>query len=161
MGTMGWHRGKGPSQVFGSYLRDRKIIFHTDGARTCKLSLPEVLHDNGGKITWVKPRYTKLWAHTLPEGKKLTVKAGTQIIDRFWGHVRACLKHTPRKVGSSSPARKIRAAQWTYWHSKQNAWHATAAMLRDLRRDDRAPQCTSPLQHRKSVTAALSISLLP
>lgn len=41
---------------------------------------------NGGKITWVKPRYTKPWTHTLPEGKKLTVKAGTQIIDRFWGH---------------------------------------------------------------------------
>lgn len=116
MGTMGWHRRKGPSQVFDSYLRDRKIILHTDGAKTYQLSLPEVLRDNGGKITWVKPRYTKLRTHTLPEGEKLTVKAGTQIIDRFWGHVRAYLKHTPRKVGSSSLARKIRAAQWTYWH---------------------------------------------
>ena len=113
MGTMGWHRGKGPSQVFGSYLCDRKIILHIDGARTYKLSLPGVLRDNGGKITWVKSCYTKLRTHTLPEGKKLTVKAGT----RFWGHVRAYLKHTPRKVGSSSLARKIRAAQWTYWHS--------------------------------------------
>ena len=26
-----------------------------------------------------------LGSHKLPEGKKLTVKAGTQIIDRFWG----------------------------------------------------------------------------
>ena len=34
-------------------------------------------------------------------------------------------------------------------------------MLRDLRRDDRAPQSHRPSQHRKSVTAALSISLLP
>ena len=111
------------------YLRDRKVILHKDGARTYKLSAPGVLHGNAvhmkkkmkvaGKTPWVKPRYTKLWAHTLPGGKKLTVKAGTQIIDRFWGHVRAYLKHATRKVGSSSLARKIRVAQWTYWYGKQ------------------------------------------
>jgi hypothetical protein len=30
-------------------------------------------------------------------------------------------------------ARKIRAAQWTYWYGRGNAWSAAASMLRDLR----------------------------
>ena len=86
-----------------------------------------------GKQTWVRPRYTKLFTHTLPNGKKIRVKAGTQIIDRFWGHVRAYLKHAARLVGSCALKRKIRAAQWTYWHKGENLWSATANMLKDLR----------------------------
>ena len=39
----------------------------------------------------------------------------------------------PRKVGSIALARKIRAAQWTYWHRSQNLWVATGRMLEDLR----------------------------
>ena len=121
-------------------LKDRSIILHTDGAKAYKLAVPGVLHDNvvhkkkrimvAGKATWVKPRYTKKWTHTLPGGKKLHVRAGTQIIDRFWGHLRTYLKHAPRKVGSATLMRKIRAAQWTYWYSKKNAWTSTATMLR-------------------------------
>lgn len=45
-----------------------------------------------GKPMWVKPHYTKIWKHKLPNGQKVTVKAGTQIIDRFWGHLRTYLK---------------------------------------------------------------------
>ena len=107
------------------------------------MSVPGILHDNvihkkkkvviGGKTTWIKPRYTKMWAHTLPDGKKLKVKAGTQIIDLFFGNLRAYLKHVPRKVGSTILTRKIRAAQWAYQYGKQNAWFATASMPRDLR----------------------------
>ena len=124
-------------------LKDRSIILHTDGAKAYELAVPGVLHDNivhkkkrimvAGKATWVKPRYTKKWTHTLPGGKKLHVRAGTQIIDRFWGHLRTYLKHAPRKVGSATLMRKIRAAQWTYWYSKKNAWTSTATMLRELR----------------------------
>ena len=66
-----------------------------------------------GKETWVRPHYTKLCTHTLPGGKTIRVKAGTQVIDRFWGHLRAYLKHAPRLVGSAALRRKIRAAQWT------------------------------------------------
>ena len=65
--------------------------------------------------------------------RKIRVKAGTQIIDRFWGHVRAYLKHAARLVGSCALKRKIRAAQWTYWHKGENLWSATANMLKDLR----------------------------
>ena len=41
-----------------------------------------------GVTTWVKPKYTRVVTHKLPSGCKLTVKAGTQIIDRFWSHLR-------------------------------------------------------------------------
>ena len=124
-------------------LKDRSVILHTDGAKAYKMAVPGVLHDNvvhkkkrimvRGKATWVKPRYTKGWIHTLPGGKKLHVKAGTQIIDRFWGHLRTYLKHASRKVGSMALMKKNRAAQWTYWYSKQNAWVCTATMLKELR----------------------------
>lgn len=67
--------------------------------------------------------YTKLCTHPLPNGKEIRVKAGTQVIDRFWGHVRAYLKHAARRVGSCTLRRKIRsAAQWTYWHRGENLW---------------------------------------
>ena len=44
-----------------------------------------------GVTTWVKPKYTRVVTHTLPSGEKVTVKAGTQIIDRFWSHLRWAL----------------------------------------------------------------------
>ena len=86
-----------------------------------------------GKMVWTKPHFTKVYTHTLPDGKKLKVKSGTQIIDRFWGHLRSYLKYAPRRVGSQALKRKIRAAQWTYWHKNQNAWQSTANMLKELR----------------------------
>ena len=58
------------------FLKDRKVILHTDGARTYKLWLPGVLHDNvvhkkkkaiiAGKTIWIKPQYAKIWTHTHP-----------------------------------------------------------------------------------------------
>lgn len=142
------HAGPGPIRrrdrkpIAERMLKNRQIILHTDGARSYKLSLPVVFHDNvmhkkkkmkvRGKTMWIKPHYTKVCAHKLPDGKVLKVKAGTQIVDRFWGHLRSYLKHTPRKVGSALLARKVRAAQWTYWHKGQDLWAATGTMLEEL-----------------------------
>lgn len=61
--------------VASKFLKNRKVILHTDGARTYKMSVPAILHDNvfihkkkkvviGGKTTWIKLRYTKMWTHT-------------------------------------------------------------------------------------------------
>ncbi|CAK9043074.1 Uncharacterized protein SCF082_LOCUS24686 [Durusdinium trenchii] len=38
-----------------------------------------------------------------------------------------------KAVGSAILARKVRAAQWTYWHRTQNLWAATGHMLEELR----------------------------
>ena len=105
-------------------LQGRNIILHTDGARTYKFKVQGVLHGNvvrkkkkvtvKGKTAWVKPHYTRICSHTLPDGDTVKVVVGTQIIDRFWQDVRTYLKTAQRKVGSVVLNRKIRAAQWTY-----------------------------------------------
>ena len=84
--------------VAKKFLEGRSVILHTDGAKAYKTKIPGVIHDNvvhkkkrivvRGKAVWVKPHYTKTRTHKLPTGKTVTVKAGTQIIDRFWGHIR-------------------------------------------------------------------------
>lgn len=68
----------------------------------------------------------------LPDGQKLTVKSGTQIIDRCWRHLRDHLRYTPRKPGNPILERKIRSAQWLYWNRNKNLWAKTGEMLRTL-----------------------------
>ncbi|OLP75401.1 hypothetical protein AK812_SmicGene44801, partial [Symbiodinium microadriaticum] len=70
------------------YLAGKGVILHTDGARAYKMKIPNVIHCNvvhqkkkkivNGKAIWEKPHYTKLYNIRLPNGKKLTVKSGTQ-----------------------------------------------------------------------------------
>ena len=115
---------------------------HTDGARAYKLKISGVIHDNvvhkkkrviiKGKAKWIKPHYTKIYKHKLPDGKHVVVKAGTQIIDRFWGLLRQSLKHICRKPGSVLLQRKIRSLQWTYWNRGKDLWKATGCMLQVL-----------------------------
>lgn len=124
------------------HLKDKQVILHTDGARAYKIKVPGIIHDNvvhkkklicvNGKKKWVKPHYTRVCVHTLPTGKQIKVKAGTQVIDRFWGTLRQGLKNIARKPGSALLRRKIRSIQWTYWHRGQSLLSATAAMLQCL-----------------------------
>ena len=68
------------TSIHRMWLKDRQVILHTDGAKACKLALSGVIHDNvvqkkkrlvvNGKQTWVRPHYTKLCTHTLPNGKE-------------------------------------------------------------------------------------------
>ena len=62
------------------------------------MAVPGVLHDNvvhrkkkvkiGRKLVWVRPKCAKLVSHMLPGVHKLgKVKAGTQVIVRFCGHL--------------------------------------------------------------------------
>lgn len=123
-------------------LAGRNVILHTDGAKAYKLKVPGVIHDNvvhqkkrvkmNGKTVWAKPHYTKVCKHKLPDGKLLYVKAGTQVIDRFWGTLRSGLKFIRRKPGSVLLERKIRSLQWVHWHKGQNPWKATGTMLQEL-----------------------------
>ena len=84
------------------------------------------------QVVWVKPHYTKVYNLKLPNKKTLKVKSGTQIIDRFWGHVRTHIKHTSRAPGNLILRRKIRAAQFTYWFRTKNAWTSAGVMLEAL-----------------------------
>jgi hypothetical protein len=86
------------------------------------------------KATWMKPQYTKVYNLTLPNGKKVAVKSGTQVIDRFWQHLRKTLNKVSRVPGNAAMTRKIRSAQYTYWFRRQNMWKKAGDMLSSLSR---------------------------
>ena len=124
-------------------LAGRKIILHSDGAQTYKLRVKGLLHDIAvhkkkrvivkGKFRWIKPKYSKIVSHRLPEGGKIHVKSGTQIIDRFWSHLRTHLKHRKKQPGSSTLRRRIRSAQFTYWFRGEDLWTQTGNAFEFLR----------------------------
>jgi len=88
---------------------------------------------HGGRSGWWnKPTFVKTVTHTLPDGQKLRVKAGTQIIDRFWRHLRSHLEGNTAGVGSATLRRRVRSAQWTYWHKGDDLWAKTGELLQSL-----------------------------
>ena len=61
----------------------------------------------GGKWVWLKPAFTKIRYHDVPDQskpsgtKRLWVKCGTQVIDRAWGDLRKAVgKGIAKTVGS-------------------------------------------------------------
>ena len=128
--------------IANRHLKGKRVVLHTDGARAYKMKVEGVLHDNvvhakkrvvvNGKTVWLRPKFTKTVTHTLPDKKKLTVKAGTQIIDRIWRHVRAHLEGNSAKTGSTSLSNRIRSAQWTYWNRGADLWEATGEMIQAI-----------------------------
>ncbi|CAE7494415.1 unnamed protein product [Symbiodinium natans] len=124
------------------FLEGRRIVLHTDGARAYKLKLNLVEHCNvvhkkkkvkvGKKVVWKKPHFTKVYRLSLPGGKTLRVKSGTQVIDRCWQHLRTHLKYTKRSPGNEVMTRKIRSAQWLYWQKGRSLWTATGELMRFL-----------------------------
>lgn len=131
-------------------LQNRKVILHTDGARSYKLRVSGMLHDHvvhkkkpltdkkghivkkNGKTVWVKPFYTRTFKHRLPSGKFLHVRGGTQVIDRVWQSLRKYCKHKHGKAGSAQVVRYVRAAQWCYWNHGKSMWSSTGSMLNAL-----------------------------
>ena len=85
-----------------------------------------------GQTVWVIPKYSEIKKHILPDGQNLFVKTGTQIIDRFWSHLRTHLGRRAHKVNNRSMWRRVRSAQWTYWEKGQDLWVRTGEMLRTL-----------------------------
>ena len=99
-----------------------------------------VIHDNvvhqkkpivvNGQRTWLKPAFAKTVIHALPGGKRLSVQAGTQIIDRYWRNLRSHLEGHTGKVGSESLRRRVRSSQWTYWRRGSDLWAETGELIR-------------------------------
>ncbi|CAJ1420332.1 unnamed protein product [Effrenium voratum] len=77
-----------------TWLQNRRVVLHSDSARSYRLKVPGVLRDavahkkkrvkKGNTHVWVKPSYVKISKHKLPDGRLLKTKSGTQIIDRVW-----------------------------------------------------------------------------
>ena len=124
-------------------IQNKKVILHSDGARAYKMAVPGVVHDNvvhkkklvkiGKKMVWVRPKFAKLVTHRLPGVRQpVKVKAGTQIIDRFWAHLRAHLKYCVRTPGSTALKNRVRSAQFTYWCKGEDMWAKTGEMIQTL-----------------------------
>ena len=124
------------------WLQDRKVILHTDSAKSSRLRLRGVLHDRvvhckkrvrvRGVWKWPVPRYTKIVTHKVPNSKKtLRVKSGTQSIDRWWRFLkdRVTLNQNA-KVGSHMVRCKLRSAQYQYWLKNQDLWLATGNLCK-------------------------------
>ena len=116
------------------WLADRKVILHTDSAKSYTAKVQGVLHDKvvhckkkvkvRGKWTWQKPTFVKLVKHKDPTTRKvLKVKAGTQIIDRAWRFMKERLQRNQNvKVGSARLRAKLRSTQYQYWHKDKDLW---------------------------------------
>ena len=128
------------------WLKDRKVILHTDSARSYKAKVPGVLHDSvvhqkkhvkvKGKYVWQSPSLVKLTTHKLPCGKKIRVKAGTQVIDRAWKFIKERLRLNQfTKVGSSLLRAHIRSAQYEYWHRNRDMWACAGQLLSEYMKD--------------------------
>ncbi|CAK0885048.1 unnamed protein product [Prorocentrum cordatum] len=114
------------------YLKGRRIILHTDRAKSYAMRVEGVLHDSvrhckkrvkkNGKWVWVKPCYARLATHKLPCGRKLRTKAGSQVIDSVWKYIRSTLGGQTMVPNSETAATAIRSAQWLYWHRGKDLW---------------------------------------
>ena len=124
------------------WLKGRRVLLHTDGAKSYRVKLDGVKHDYvvhcrkrvkvRGKYIWVKPKYAKpRWHNIADDGapkKKLWVMAGTQIIDRCWGGLRKHLG-SQKSVHTKILRQKIRSFQWEYWNRGADYWQRTGDML--------------------------------
>ena len=127
-------------------MRGRKVILHTDGAKSYRLKTTPVdgiLHDwvvhkkkrkvVNGKVVWFKPKYAILVEHKLPDGKVVHAKGGTQVIDRFWQELRKHLGQRSQRVNSKTVTNRVRSAQWHYWNRGKDLWLEAGRMLTSLR----------------------------
>ena len=81
------------------HIANRNVILHTDSASSYKMKLPGVVHDavvhkkkrvkKNGKWVWLKPTFVRISKHKLPDGRRISCKAGTQIADRAWKFIKA------------------------------------------------------------------------
>ena len=129
--------------IANRYLKNRKVILHTDGAKSYRLKTTPVrgiVHDwvvhkkkkikcSDGKTRWAKPKYVTLVEHRMPDGKVVRAIGGTQIIDRTWSYIRKHIGSRSANIGKSSFTARVRSAQWCYWHQGQDLWSETGLML--------------------------------
>ncbi|CAK0846225.1 unnamed protein product [Prorocentrum cordatum] len=119
-----------------SRLEKSEVILHSDGARSYKMRASGLVRDHvvhckkrkniGRKWVWLKPVYSKVATHKLPDGSKIRVKAGAQIIDRAWRSIKTLIGTRADLPGSRRLAASVRSAQFEYWNKGKDMWAATA-----------------------------------
>ena len=124
------------------HLQDKRVVFHTDSAKSYKLKMLRVVHDRvvhqknpvinkSGKTTWLHPKYVKVTLHKLPGGKLFKCNAGTQIIDRRWRYLKERIHANQHARAASATLRTMpRAAQHQCWFHKEDMWLQTGGLMK-------------------------------
>ena len=82
----------------------------------------------GAKMGWQPPTFARSAKHKLPDGRKITVKAGTQVIVRAWHWLKERLQiNHSTMTGSHQLASKIKAAQHECRQRSGDMWASTVA----------------------------------
>ena len=131
--------------IANRYLKGKRVIFHSDGAKSYRLKTTPVdgiAHDwvvhkkkkvtIKGKTFWMKPKYVSLVEHRMADGTVVRAKGGTQIIDRTWSFLRKHIGNRSAHIGKASMKARVRSAQWCYWHQGDDLWAQTGLMLKSL-----------------------------
>ena len=99
-------------------LRNRRVVLHTDSAKSYKLKVDGVIPDMvvhcnkrvqvNGTFRWQKPHY----------------KSGAQIVDRAWHFLKYRTNFARNcRAGSKALRTKLRSAQYgEYWHKNDDLW---------------------------------------
>ena len=115
-------------------LRNGRIVLHTDSAKSYKLQVDGVIHDRvvhchkrvqvNGTFRWQKLNYVKLVTYKIPHSERtITVKSGTQIVDRAWRFLKDRISLNQNcRAGSKALRAKLRSAQYEYWRKYDDLW---------------------------------------
>ena len=134
------------SPLANKFLTKRNVILHTDSARSYRMKLPGVLHDAvvhkkrrvkvNGKWVEKNPTFVRISKHKLRDGRKVTCKAGTQIVDRARRLIKERLsKNQNIKSSSLSLTAQIRSAQYEYWYRQDDLWLRTGEFVSQYMHD--------------------------
>ena len=119
--------------VARKYLSCGGLILHSDSARAYDMEIKDIMHTKvvhqKKKVdgVWKDPFYTKHQSVVLPDGRKLRVVAGTQIIDGVWKILRNGIRG--HAANDALLDQQIRLTQWRYWHQSMDISDAFAKTL--------------------------------
>ncbi|CAE7519052.1 unnamed protein product [Symbiodinium sp. CCMP2592] len=118
-------------------LKGRKVVLHTDSAKSYKAYIDGVIHDRvvhckkrvkaNGRFKWINPKYVGIVEHKIPGTQKiLKCKSGTQVIDRaLKGRI---VINQNCKAGSKLLRAKLRSVQYEYWNKNADLWLHTGVL---------------------------------
>lgn len=125
-------------KIANRYLKNQKVLLHTDGARAYRFEKIAGVITDFVKHKRPRPVYSALWCHSLPrdqkkahalakhkgEVDKVWVKKGTQIIDCVWKLLRKNGVPQNVKADASPIDRRVREWQWRHWNAEVDKWAA-------------------------------------
>ncbi|CAE7248230.1 unnamed protein product [Symbiodinium sp. CCMP2592] len=130
-------------RIGSRYLKNRKILLHSDGARAYRyVKIPGVVTD---AVKHKKPRpvYAALWKHRLPrdqakahsgslkqsETDVMWVQKGTQLIDNVWRQLKLVGLPKSTKADEATIESRVREFQFHHWNAEVDKFKAASSVV--------------------------------